>query len=123
MEFLHYPVMHDEVLEYLTLPKDRESVIIDCTTGEGGHSKMMLDNYPLLTVIGLDRDREIQQKAIERLKSMGSAFVLSTHGSTTISHRARAEAQTAFSSISVYLYSTTRKAKGGFHSVRMRNSI
>ncbi len=74
MEFLHYPVMHDEVLEYLTLPKDRESVLIDCTTGEGGHSKMMLDNYPLLTVIGLDRDREIQEKAIERLKPYGERF-------------------------------------------------
>ncbi len=74
MEFLHYPVMHDEVLENLTLPRDRETTLIDCTTGEGGHTKMMLDSYPLLTVIGLDRDKEIQKKAIERMREYGGRF-------------------------------------------------
>ena len=74
MEFLHYPVMHDEVLELLTLPEDRDSVLIDCTTGEGGHTKLFLEKYPRLTVIGLDRDSEIQQKARERLKEYTTRF-------------------------------------------------
>ncbi len=74
MEFLHYPVMHSEVLENLTLPQSRPSVLIDCTTGEGGHSKLFLEKYPLLTVIGLDRDSEIQKKAQERLKEYGARF-------------------------------------------------
>ena len=74
MEFLHYPVMHEEVLENLTLPADRPSVLIDCTTGEGGHTKLFLDKYPLLTVFGLDRDSEIQKKAIERMKEYGDRF-------------------------------------------------
>lgn len=74
MEILHYPVMHEEVLENLTLPRDRETVLIDCTTGEGGHTKLFLESYPLLTVIGLDRDSEIQKKAIERLRDYGDRF-------------------------------------------------
>lgn len=74
MEFLHYPVMHDEVLSSLTLPEDRDSVLIDCTTGEGGHTKLFLEKYPRVTVIGLDRDSEIQKKAVERLKEYTTRF-------------------------------------------------
>ena len=74
MEFLHYPVMHDEVLANLTLPEDRDSVLIDCTTGEGGHTRLFLEKYPRVTVIGLDRDSEIQKKAVERLKEYTTRF-------------------------------------------------
>ena len=74
MEFLHYPVMHKEVLENLTIDKDADSLLIDCTTGEGGHTKLFLDTYPRLKVIGLDRDKEIQKKAIERFRDYGDRF-------------------------------------------------
>ncbi len=74
MEILHYPVMHEEVLENLILPRDRETTLIDCTTGEGGHTSLFLESYPLLTVIGLDRDAEIQKKAIERFRDYGERF-------------------------------------------------
>ncbi len=74
MEILHYPVMHNEVIENLTLPLSRPSVLIDCTTGEGGHTKLFLEKYPLVTVIGLDRDSEIQKKAMERLQPFGARF-------------------------------------------------
>lgn len=74
MEFLHYPVMHQEVLDNLTIPQDRDAVMIDCTTGEGGHTKFFLDKYPNLKVIGIDRDKEIQKKAIERFKDYGDRF-------------------------------------------------
>ena len=74
MTIVHYPVMHAEVLEELSLPQDRTSLMIDCTTGEGGHTKLFLDKYPLLTVIGLDRDSSIQKKAIERLKDYKDRF-------------------------------------------------
>ena len=74
MEFLHYPVMHQEVLDNLTIPADRDAVMIDCTTGEGGHTKLFLDTYPNLKVVGIDRDREIQKKAIERFKDYGDRF-------------------------------------------------
>src|SRR5574344_175813 len=74
MEFLHYPVMHKEVLENLTIDKEADSLLIDCTTGEGGHTKLFLDTYPRLKVIGLDRDKEIQKKAIERFRDYGDRF-------------------------------------------------
>ena len=73
MEIRHYPVMHKEVLEYLLIPPGK-SCMIDCTTGEGGHTSLFLSNYPDLSIIGLDRDKEIQKKAIERLSAFAPRF-------------------------------------------------
>ncbi len=73
MEIDHTPVMPAEVLENLLIPPGH-SVMIDCTTGEGGHSSLFLSHYPSLSVIGIDRDAEIQKKAIERLSGFGGRF-------------------------------------------------
>ena len=74
MEIVHTPVMKNEILSYLA-PVSENPVMIDCTTGEGGHSQAFLDKYPALTVIGFDRDRSIQAKAIERFLPYGSRFI------------------------------------------------
>ncbi len=74
MEILHYPVMHEEVLENLIIDSSKPSLYIDCTTGEGGHTALFLARYPLLHAIGLDRDSSIQKKAIERFKDYGDRF-------------------------------------------------
>ena len=74
MEILHYPVLHKEVLEYLSLDPDKDTRLIDCTTGEGGHTSLFLSKYPKVKVTGLDRDREIQKKAIERFKDYKDRF-------------------------------------------------
>ena len=66
MEIVHTPVMKDEVLSFLA-PVSSSPLMIDCTTGEGGHTEAFLDRYDDLSVIGLDRDVEIQKKAVERL--------------------------------------------------------
>lgn len=73
MEIVHYPVMHREVLENLPIPEG-DALLIDCTTGEGGHTSLFLGKYPSLSVIGIDRDSEIQKKAIERLSVFGDRF-------------------------------------------------
>ncbi len=73
MTIVHYPVMYREVLENLVFPNP-DSKMIDCTTGEGGHTSLFLEKYPTLTVFGLDRDKGIQKKAIERLKDYGERF-------------------------------------------------
>lgn len=73
MEFVHYPVMHAEVLSYL-VPTRSNAEMVDATTGEGGHTKLFLETYPDLHVTGLDRDAGIQKKAIERLKPFGARF-------------------------------------------------
>ena len=74
MEIVHTPVMKNEILSYFA-PVSENPVMIDCTTGEGGHSQAFLDKYPALTVIGFDRDRSIQAKAIERFLPYGSRFI------------------------------------------------
>ena len=73
MEYVHYPVMHKEVLSFLN-PGDREALLVDCTLGEGGHSEMFLKTFPKLRVLGLDRDCRIMEKAKNRLKSFGDRF-------------------------------------------------
>lgn len=73
MEIVHVPVMYKEVLETL-VPQVEDAIMIDCTTGEGGHSAKFLEKYPKLKVIGLDRDRDIQKKAIERFKDYKDRF-------------------------------------------------
>ncbi len=74
MEYVHYSVMKQEILEYLTPPLDREAYMVDCTCGEGGHTHLFLATYPDLQVTGLDRDTVIQAKAIERMQEFGSRF-------------------------------------------------
>ncbi|MBK5199936.1 MAG: 16S rRNA (cytosine(1402)-N(4))-methyltransferase RsmH [Spirochaetaceae bacterium] len=75
MEYVHYSVMKDEVKQYLIPPTDKPSVMVDCTTGEGGHTNMMLSEYPQLKVYGLDCDTHIQEKAKNRMKEFGERFV------------------------------------------------
>lgn len=74
MEILHYPVMHKEVLSSLEIDDSSDTRVIDCTTGEGGHTALFLSMHPRCTVIGLDRDSEIQKKAIERFREYGDRF-------------------------------------------------
>lgn len=73
MEIVHYPVMWKEVLEYLK-PVGEKAEMVDCTTGEGGHTSLFLKKYPDLHVTGLDRDSSIQKKAIARLSEFGDRF-------------------------------------------------
>ena len=73
MEYVHVPVMAAEVLENL-VPEREDALMVDCTTGEGGHTRLFLEKYPSLKVIGLDCDSSIQQKAKHRLAPYGERF-------------------------------------------------
>ena len=73
MQYVHYSVMQNEVLEHL-VPKKEKALMVDCTLGEGGHTKLFLEKYPDLKVIGLDRDKDILEKAKSRLISYGDRF-------------------------------------------------
>jgi 16S rRNA (cytosine1402-N4)-methyltransferase len=50
----HKPVMVEEVLSWLA--PARQGWIIDGTFGGGGHSRAILDSFPGVSLIGLDRD-------------------------------------------------------------------
>ncbi|WP_320130525.1 16S rRNA (cytosine(1402)-N(4))-methyltransferase RsmH [uncultured Sphaerochaeta sp.] len=75
MEYVHYSVMRDEILQYLVPPIDRPAHMVDCTCGEGGHTYLFLSKYPNLQITGLDRDSGIQQKAIHRMEEFGNRFI------------------------------------------------
>lgn len=72
MKIYHLPVMPNEVIENLNL--ENATVMVDSTTGEGGHTYKALSEYPNLKVIGLDRDSEIQKTAIERMSEFSDRF-------------------------------------------------
>ena len=74
MEVVHTPVLLNECLEYLSPlgePYENHAVMVDSTTGEGGHSFAFLSKYPNLELNCLDADKVIQARAKERLSEFG----------------------------------------------------
>ena len=72
--YLHTPVLSDEVLVYLQC--SRGGVFVDATLGEGGHAEAILKASPQNTVIGIDCDREIIERARSRLAGYGERMTL-----------------------------------------------
>ena len=71
----HQPVMAEEVAEVFQ-PIER-GVVVDATFGGGGHTALLLDRHPGITVVGLDRDPAAQANAASlgpRLTMMESDF-------------------------------------------------
>jgi 16S rRNA (cytosine1402-N4)-methyltransferase len=69
---IHTPVMLERTLELLAPALEREgAVYVDATLGMGGHSLAVLERFPGVTVIGLDRDTEALAIARERLAPFG----------------------------------------------------
>ncbi len=69
----HYPVLHREIVGFF---RDlRGKYIVDATVGGGGHSYLLLKNYPEKVVIGIDKDEFAIEKAKERLKEFGDRFI------------------------------------------------
>ncbi|MRJ07021.1 MAG: 16S rRNA (cytosine(1402)-N(4))-methyltransferase [Epsilonproteobacteria bacterium] len=71
----HRPVLFDEVME-LFAPLGEEGggkgkVFIDCTLGFGGHTAGILEKYPGVQVVGIDRDREALEFSRKRLAKWG----------------------------------------------------
>jgi 16S rRNA (cytosine1402-N4)-methyltransferase len=72
---LHIPVMLERCLELLAPAISRPgAVVVDGTLGLGGHSEAMLERFPELTLVGLDRDPEALRLAGGRLARFGDRF-------------------------------------------------
>jgi 16S rRNA (cytosine1402-N4)-methyltransferase len=68
-EFEHEPVMVDEVVAvFAPVPP---GTLLDATLGGGGHAEALLDRYPHLSLLGLDRDEEALHAAQRRLHRFG----------------------------------------------------
>jgi len=69
---LHTPVLLERCIELLAPAISREgAVVVDGTLGMGGHSEAMLERFPGLRLIGIDRDTEALAIAGERLARFG----------------------------------------------------
>ncbi|WP_437585119.1 16S rRNA (cytosine(1402)-N(4))-methyltransferase RsmH [Paramicrobacterium sp. CJ85] len=70
---IHTPVLLDRCIELLEpAVSGGEKVLIDATLGMGGHTEALLERFPQLHVIGLDRDSEALGIARDRLSSFES---------------------------------------------------
>jgi 16S rRNA (cytosine1402-N4)-methyltransferase len=68
-EIPHIPVLYREVLEAFASCKD--GVIVDCTMGYGGHSSLLLENNPSLSLVGIDQDPTAIAFSSKRLEPFG----------------------------------------------------
>ena len=65
-EYVHHPVLVNEIIKYLITKKD--GIYVDCTVGEGGHSEAILKELGEGgRLIGIDWDSEILEVANRRL--------------------------------------------------------
>ncbi len=68
---LHYPVLLNEVINIIT--PQNGGTFIDCTFGQGGYSKKILE-YPNTKVIAIDRDKNSLQIASDLKKKFEDRF-------------------------------------------------
>lgn len=67
--FRHLPVMGTEIVAVFgTVPP---GWVLDATVGGGGHSELLLDAWPQLQILGLDRDESALAAAGDRLARFG----------------------------------------------------
>jgi 16S rRNA (cytosine1402-N4)-methyltransferase len=79
VEQQHVPVMLDRIIELLAPALShgvsaRQAVMIDCTTGHGGHTEAVLQRLPDVRVIGIDRDTSALALAGTRLAPFGARW-------------------------------------------------
>lgn len=71
-DFRHLSVMPDEVIHFLALKS--AGIYLDGTLGGGGHSRLILENAPQATLLGIDRDQAALAAAGEVLAAFGERF-------------------------------------------------
>ena len=69
----HISVMRDRCVDLLSpaIAASTNPVVVDATLGLGGHTEALLQKFPHLTVIGIDRDLDAIAKATTRLAPFG----------------------------------------------------
>ena len=72
----HIPVLLDECLDALAPALSGiDTVVVDGTLGLGGHTEALLERFPTVTVVGIDRDAIALDHARARLAQFGDRFV------------------------------------------------
>jgi 16S rRNA (cytosine1402-N4)-methyltransferase len=70
----HIPVLYREVFD--TFSDVGDGIVIDCTMGYGGHSTMLLEANPEMTLIGIDQDQTAIDFSTRRLAPFGERAVI-----------------------------------------------
>ncbi|MCZ4302755.1 16S rRNA (cytosine(1402)-N(4))-methyltransferase RsmH [Microbacterium oxydans] len=74
---IHTPVLLDRCVELLAPALHADgAVLVDATLGMGGHSEALLERFPSIRLIGLDRDTDALRIAGERLARFGDRVTL-----------------------------------------------
>lgn len=72
----HVPVMLERCVRLLEPAlTGEEPVVVDATLGMGGHTEALLEAFPRLRVVGVDRDPQAHELAGVRLRRFGDRFV------------------------------------------------
>lgn len=67
-EYAHTPVLLEEALNLLA-PREKNELMVDANTGEGGHSYYFLSTFPELKMVCIDADSAVLAKAKKRLEA------------------------------------------------------
>ena len=70
----HIPVLLDAVINSFRTCTDGH--IVDCTLGYAGHSSVLLEQYPQLSLVGIDRDDEALAFSHKRLAAFDGRYRL-----------------------------------------------
>jgi len=73
----HIPVLINKILENINFD-DIKGVffLLDACLGEGGYSKIILEKFPTIKIIGIEQDYDIFLKAKENLKNFGERIII-----------------------------------------------
>ncbi len=79
INFIHQPVLAARCVALLgegvkRAGKEGRALIIDATLGLGGHSELILQTYPQVHLIGIDRDKQALVRASKRLRDYSPRF-------------------------------------------------
>ena len=68
---IHDPVLLQQVVDYLR-PNREDGTLVDATVGLGGHAEALLERYPRVALVAIDRDPRALKLARDRLGRFGS---------------------------------------------------
>ena len=69
-KMVHKSVLRERCVALLTpsIEKSTSPIVVDATIGMGGHSEALLERFPKLRIVGLDRDKDAIAIATHRLE-------------------------------------------------------
>jgi 16S rRNA (cytosine1402-N4)-methyltransferase len=68
---MHQSVLLSEIVEFLRPARD-DGTLVDATIGLGGHAEALLDRYPSVRLLGIDRDPQALAASSAKLERFGN---------------------------------------------------